>query len=124
MSAMNASLSVNDPMTEFLRVLREINLRSALAYLLSHTNYRYIAVFRFRDELVESVAYYDRDHPDVEQVDTAIISATYCCYVRDTKGVFTTANAMLDDRTLGHPKRECLAAYCYVLRRAHTRLRR
>lgn len=111
---MNAQLSENDGLAEFLRILRKSSIRSALAYLLSLTEYRYIAIFRFEDEMAKALVYIDRDNPDIQQIDDEKISATYCCYVRDTKGVFTTANALTDDRTISHPKREILASYCGV----------
>jgi GAF domain-containing protein len=111
---MNAPFSEHEALTEFSRILRESDLRAALAYLLSLTEYRYIAIFRFEHEMTKSLIYIDRDDPDIKRIDDAEISASYCCYVRDTKGVFTTANAMADDRTVGHPKREILASYCGV----------
>lgn len=111
---MNAVNFEADPLAEFSHLLKEFNIRSALTYLLSLTDYRFIGIFRFENEIAKSLVCIDRNNPDVEEIEDAIISATYCCYVRDTNGVFTTANAMIDSRIIGHPKRESLASYCGV----------
>lgn len=85
-----------------------------MAYLLQLTDYRYIAIFRFKDGKSTAAAFYDRDHPDVLRTDEVPESATYCCFVRDEKGVFTTADALCDPRLTSHAARAAIRAYCGV----------
>lgn len=103
--------STDEAFAAFMRLLREAGLRRALAYLLELTDYRYIAIFRFRDELITAIAFYDREDPAAEAADIVPVSATYCCFVRDSKGAFTTADSLLDARVAGHVKRETVKAY-------------
>lgn len=98
----------------FMRLLREAGLRPALAYLLELTDYRYIAIFRFRDDLITAIEFYDREDPAAASTGIVPVSSTYCCFVRDSKGMFTTANSLLDARVAGHVKRETVQAYCGI----------
>lgn len=98
----------------FMRLLGEAGLRPALAYLLELTDYRYIAIFRFKDDLITATAFYDRDDPAAESAGIVPVSSTYCCFVRDSKGMFTTVNSLLDTRVSGHVKRETVQAYCGI----------
>lgn len=99
---------------QFRRILRESGLRSALAYLLLLTDYRYIAIFRFREGRSTAAVFYDREHPEILRTDEVPESATYCCFVRDEKGIFTTADAIADRRLDTHIAREAVRAYCGV----------
>ncbi len=104
----------DEALAKFSATLAASNVRNALAYLLSLTTYRFIAIFTFHDGLGHAAVYYDRENPQDEYIPPVIDSSTYCCYVRDSQGVFMTANAMLDARTAGHPSREIVPAYCGV----------
>jgi GAF domain-containing protein len=101
-------------LAKFNDLLAASGARDALAYLVTLTDYRFIAIFRFQNEKSKTIFFYDRENPLVENTEEAEISSTYCCYVRDDKGVFMTANAMQDARMAGHPKRDMLASYCGV----------
>lgn len=89
-------------------------MREALAYLLDLTDYRFIGIFRFQDGQADAAAHVDRENPSVMRAQEVPDTATYCCYVRDSRGVFMTANAMLDARTEGDPVRAVVPAYCGV----------
>ncbi len=104
----------NQAFATFSATLAASNVRSALAYLLSFTTYRFIGIFTFQNGLAHAAVYYDRENPQQEYTPHVIDSSTYCCYVRDSKGVFMTANAMLDPRAADHPSREIVPAYCGV----------
>lgn len=99
---------------KFQDLLQTHGLRAALGELLLETDYRFIAIFRFDGERARSVVFYDRENPDVTGTDEAPASSTYCCYVRDTRGAFVTANSLLDERLTGHVKREQVQGYCGV----------
>ena len=98
----------------FQAKLETEGVRQSLAFLLGLTDYRFIGIWRFSNGRANAVVHYDRENPSVMHVEEVPDSATYCCYVRDSKGVFMTAHALLDPRTEGHPAREAVAAYCGV----------
>ena len=98
----------------FADVLHRQGVRESLAYLVSLTDYRFIAIFRFDGDKANAAVYVDRDNPDVLGVDEAPAGATYCCYVRDSRGVFSTADAMSDPRVIDHVARDVVMSYCGV----------
>ena len=98
----------------FSRTLQASGVRPALAYLLGLTDYRFISIFRFENGQANAAVYFDRENPQVLGADEVPDTATYCCYVRDSGGAFTTANAMADPRLEHHPARASVSAYCGV----------
>lgn len=98
----------------FEAVLAETGVRDSLAYLLTLTDYRFIGIFRFLNGMASAAVHFDRENPSVLRAQEVPDTATYCCYVRDSKGAFMTVHAMLDPRTEGHPAREAVPAYCGV----------
>jgi GAF domain-containing protein len=98
----------------FQAVLGVVGARESLAFLLKLTDYRFIGLWRFQNGRANAAIHYDRENPLQMHAQEVADTATYCCYVRDGKGVFMTAHAMLDLRTEGHPAREAVAAYCGV----------
>ena len=109
-----ALVPADETFTRFAAMLEAAGLRAALAYLLSLTDYRFIAIFRFDGDKANAAVYVDRDNPDVLGVDEAPADATYCCYVRDSRGVFSTADAMSDPRVIDHVARDVVMSYCGV----------
>ena len=98
----------------FQALLASQGVRESLKYLVGLTDYRFIAIWRFQDGRANAAVYCDRENPGATQVTEVADTATYCCYVRDQRGVFMTAHALLDPRTEGHPAREAVPAYCGV----------
>lgn len=98
----------------FSRILDARGLREALAYLVSLTDYRFIGIWRFQGGKANAAVHVDRENPHVVSATEVPDDATYCCYVRDSRGAFMTAHAMLDPRTEGHPARESVPTYCGV----------
>lgn len=98
----------------FREKLETEGVRESLALLLRLTDYRFIGIWRFHEGRANAAVHYDRENPDVMHAVEVPESATYCCYVRDSNGVFMTAHAMLDPMTEGHPARGAVAAYCGV----------
>ena len=109
-----ATAHPDETFVRFAATLEASGLRAALTYLLGLTDYRFIAIFRFDGDKANAAVYVDCDNPDVLGVDEAPASATYCCYVRDSRGVFSTANAMSDPRLIDHAEREVVMSYCGV----------
>ncbi len=99
---------------QFEVVLEREGIRAGLAKVLERTNYRYIGIFRFEGGKANAAVHYDRLNPDVLTAQEVPDTATYCCYVRDSRGAFTTANAMTDPRLNAHPAREVVLSYCGV----------
>ena len=108
------SLRTEDAFDSFARRLSDEGLRSALAGLLALTDYRFIGIFRFKNGQAAAAVHYDRENPNELRSAEVPETATYCCYVRDSRGAFTTANALLDARLDGHAAREAVPAYCGV----------
>jgi len=98
----------------FREKLETDGVRESLAFLLRLTDYRFIGIWRFNEGRANAAVHYDRENPAVLHAEEVPESATYCCYVRNSKGVFMTAHALLDPRTVGHPAREAVPAYCGV----------
>jgi GAF domain-containing protein len=96
---------------EFSRILDADGARDALAFLLSRSAYRFIAVFRFKDGWSTAALFVDRENPDVRATAEVPETATYCCQVRDGKAIFTTADALADPRLTLHTAREAIRAY-------------
>lgn len=99
---------------QFATILTASGAREALAFLLSLSAYRFIAVFRFQDRKANAAIHYDRENPDVLCATEVPDTATYCCFVRDGNGVFTTANSLTDPRLSDHAARDVVLAYCGV----------
>ena len=98
----------------FEDILAHSGLRAGLAHLLEQTDYRFIGIFRFENGKANAAVHYDRENPDVLQAQEVPDTATYCSYVRQERSAFTTANALADERLVGHPARAVVAAYCGV----------
>lgn len=98
----------------FAEILASSGARDALAYVLRLSEYRFIGIFRFKDGKANAALHYDRENPAVTAATEVADTATYCCYVRDSKGIFTTADALTDPRLTRHPARESVLAYCGI----------
>lgn len=98
----------------FSDVLATAGVRAALAYLLHLTDYRFIGIFRFSHGMATAAVHYDRENPATTGIDEVPENTTYCCYVRDSRGAFMTADATGDARLAGHPSRQAVPAYCGV----------
>ena len=106
--------ATEDAFESFEQRLRAEGLRPALADLLARTDYRFIAIFRFQNGRATAAAFFDREQPDQLTTDEVPDTATYCCYVRDSRGVFTTADALVDARLADHVARDVVRSYCGV----------
>ena len=98
----------------FAAILQGQGVRESLVYLVGLTDYRFIGIWRFRNGRANAAVHYDRENPTCLHAQEVPDTATHCCYVRNSKGVFMTANALLDPRTADHPARETVPAYCGI----------
>lgn len=106
--------STDHAFTAFEAVLHGRGPRAALAYLVGLTSYRFIGIFRFSGGMANAAVHYDRENPEVTRIDAVPESATYCCFVRDQRGNFTTVDALEDPRLIAHVARDAVRAYCGV----------
>jgi GAF domain-containing protein len=113
-SQVTASPRTEEHFQRFSDVLKAAGAREALSYLQSLSDYRFIGIFRFQNGKANAAIHIDRENTDVLAATEVPDTATYCCYVRDSRGVFTTANALTDQRLTDHPAREAVLAYCGV----------
>lgn len=98
----------------FSGLLETSGIRPALAYLLHLTDYRFVGIFRFSNGMANAAVHYDRENPDTTGIEAVPENTTYCCYIKDSRGAFVTANAVLDDRLQNHPAQNAVPAYCGV----------
>ena len=108
----NASTALH--VERFTDILAASGAREALAYVVGLSNYRFIGIFRFKNGRANAAIHYDRENPEVMSATEVPDTATYCCYVRDSKGIFTTVDASSDGRLTQHPARDAILAYCGV----------
>lgn len=114
-SALSSSGAIDEQVVAFnvfSKLMASDGIRAALYSVLRRSNYRFISIFRFKDGNATSVVHVDREDLSVHRAAEVADTATYCCYVRDTKGAFVTADAMNDARTAAHPAREAVRSYC------------
>ena len=97
------------------RAITRRDLRALLAGLNRPTPYRYTSVLRVDDERLESVWTFDRARPDTDTFPPEVaLCASYCALVVRARGAVSVEDALADARTLDHPKRAALRAYCGV----------
>ena len=113
-SIAHPAIPTDEAFAAFDRALHAEGPRAALTYLVGLTSYRFIGIFRFNGGLANAAIHVDRENPDVTRLDAVPETATYCCYVRDGRGVFTTVDAMADPRLLTHVARAQVRSYCGV----------
>ena len=106
------NISTETAFREFSDTLRQEGLRPALAYLLSLTDFRYIAIFRSNGDRANAAMYYDREHPQVLAIDEVLAAASYCQIAVETRAPFSTGDASQDPRLVSHPTRQTVQSYC------------
>ena len=98
----------------FKVLLDGAGIRSALAYLLSLSDYRFIGIFRFKGDHATSVVHVDREAPHVLQAAEVPAAATYCSYIRDGGEPFVTDDSRIDPYTQDHAAKNVVISYCGV----------
>ena len=89
-------------------------VREALRYLNGLTPYRFTGVYRFGNDQMSNRVFYDREHPEVRSMQDVPIDATYCSFMRHSRGPFLLADSLRDDRLASHCAREAVRSYCGV----------
>ena len=104
-----------------LHAIREVNallsrgaVRDALIFLNGKSGHRFTSLYLFEGETLRNVEFYDRERPDVTRTDDIPVMASYCVFLRDGGGMFSTPDSLADARLEGHPKRMQVRSYCGV----------
>lgn len=104
----------DDTLQQLRAHVRDSDLRGALALLNAHTAHRFTSLYRFDDETLRNVWFFDREHPERDTCDDIPVLASYCVFVRDGRATFRLEDAYADARVADHPRREEIRAYCGV----------
>ena len=94
--------------------LSAADVRGALIYLNSLTDYRFTAMYRFDGSALLNMYFFDRENPQALMTDDIPVLASYCVYVRDTKQAFSVADSLVDPRVADHAKKNIVRSYCGV----------
>ena len=103
-----------DSLRELRSILDRGDVRAAIIFLNGLTEHRFTSLYRFDDETLTNLYFFDRDDPNQESTPSIPVMASYCVFVRSTRRTFTIPDALHDDRVRGHPKRQELQSYCGV----------
>lgn len=106
--------SIADSLSVLRSILKEKDVRAALAFLNQMTEHRFTALYRFDKETLKNLYFFDRDNPAQESTPDIPVMASYCVFVRDRGRAFATSDSLQDARVLGHPKRREVQSYCGV----------
>jgi hypothetical protein len=98
----------------FANLLQSDGIRAALYAVLRRSDYRFLSIFRFQGGMATSCVHIDRENLLDAQAAEVADTATYCSYVRERQQPFSTGDARVDPRTVGHPARDVVLAYCGV----------
>ena len=95
-------------------LIAQDRVREALRDLNGLTAYRFTGVYRFGKDQMSNRVFYDREHPDVQSMQDIPIEATYCSFMRHSRGPFLLADSLRDERLANHVAREAVRSYCGV----------
>jgi GAF domain-containing protein len=111
---MSSRSNTKQTFDRFSSILQASGVREALAFLVGLSDYRFIGIFRFQGGKATAAVHYDKADPTALRCAEVPETATYCCFIRDSGGGFTTADALADERLRDHVAREAVQAYCGV----------
>lgn len=102
--------------TDSLRQLKAIlsggDVRGAIIHLNGLTEHRFTSLYRFDNETLTNVYFFDRENPTQESTPDIPVMASYCVFVRNSHSTFTTLESLQDDRLHDHPKQLVVRSYC------------
>lgn len=104
----------DDALQRLRALIHQGDVRGALAMLNARTAHRFTSLYRFDDDVLRNVWFYDCQHPEVETIEDGPVRASYCVFVRETQSTFQVDDADADLRVADHPKRDQIRAYCGV----------
>ena len=114
MTTLSTASGTDTHFQAFRDTLEATGVRSALAYLLSLSEYRFIGIFQLIAGYAHALVYFDRDNPQVEAIDAVVETAAYCCFVRDSLGPLLIGDALRDPRFEHHVAKSNMRSYCGI----------
>lgn len=99
---------------ELAAILDRDGTRAAVVFLNSLTEHRFTVLYRFDDETLRSVCFYDSENPGMASTPDIPVMASYCVFVRDGGDTFAVSDSQHDMRVREHPKRKKIQSYCGV----------
>jgi len=106
--------TLSDSLRHLEAILRSKGVRAALIFLNGLTQHRFTALYRFDEETLRNLYFFDRDNPSQLSTPDIPVMASYCVFVRDRRAPFATSDSLKDDRVKSHSKRQILRSYCGV----------
>ncbi|RCJ26003.1 hypothetical protein A6770_26925 [Nostoc minutum NIES-26] len=103
-----------DSLRELRSILVRQDIRAAVIFLNGLTEHRFTSLYQFDEETLHNICFFDRENPTQELTPDIPVMASYCVFVRNSCGTFTTPNSLLDDRVRDHPKQQAVQSYCGV----------
>ena len=95
-------------------LLDQQGIRSALVYMNGLTSHRFTALYRFANDTLKKIYFYDRENPNADSCPDIPIEASYCIFIKETGRNFKTANSIADNRLDKHAKQKEILSYCGV----------
>ncbi|MBR8831446.1 MAG: hypothetical protein N5P05_000931 [Chroococcopsis gigantea SAG 12.99] len=89
-------------------------IRAALIFLNGLTEHRFSGLYRFDDDALKNLYFYDRENPTVESSPSVPAMASYCVFVRNSGQRFIMENSLSDERVHDHPAQQEVQSYCGV----------
>lgn len=107
-------ISYIDALAELRKIMAKDGIRAGLIFLNSLTPHRFTALYRFDNETLKNLYFFDRENPENEFCDEIPVMASYCVFVRKSGKKFITQDSLHDERVNGHPKQQEVQSYCGV----------
>ncbi|MEH1962960.1 MAG: GAF domain-containing protein [Nostoc sp.] len=107
-------VNLADSLRELKTILGRQDVRAAVIFLNGLSEHRFTALYQFDQETLHNVCFFDRENPTQELTPDIPVMASYCVFVRSSRGTFTTPDSLQDDRVRGHPKWKEVQSYCGV----------
>lgn len=104
--------SRDETFSEVRKRLFADGVRAAVIYLNGLTSYRFTALYRFGEDKVSSVFFYDRLHPTVTTSPDIPLMNAYCAEVNSGAKPFCTASSLIDAG--GSQQKTQLQSFCGV----------
>lgn len=90
------------------------NIRAALELLNDESRLRFTALYLLENTHAINFMLVDRDNMPSGLPNNIPLDGSYCSLVKAAAAPIVITNASLDQRLVGHPSRESMAAYCGV----------
>ena len=77
-------METSDALRQMKLILKDKGVRELLIFLNRLTAHRFTALYRFNDETLENLYFFDRQHPEMLSTPEIPVLASYCVFVRNS----------------------------------------